>query len=805
MFRAILLSICATALLLGQDPLPAPAPAEFVFSNEAEPGSLDPAFMANAPETRLFMALFEGLTVPNPVTSQAEPGLAESWSASPDLKTWTFRLRQAVWSDGTAITAADVVDSWLRVLAPETRGARSSSLARTVDGAKAYHEGKGPRDQVRMRAVDPFTFEVTFVDPLPQAPSMLIQPCFGVVPMHAVRTFGKDWTQPAHFVGNGPFVLKEWKARSSIAVARNPRYWDAASVKLDGIRFLPLEDEGDAYEKYLAGTIEWSPEIDPTRFAEIKERGDYHRCVGMTSQHFIFNLNRKPFQDVRVRKALAMAIDRREVCEKVGGPGKSPVTGFTPPLGGFRSVPGKDFDPEEARKLLAQAGYPGGRGFPQVQFAYNTHVNNERVAEGVKAQWKTVLGIDIRLNNMERDFYYQTRAKHDFDICRGGWTAEPFAEPINYLETLQTKSRYNEGSYSSKAFDDLLEAARHLPLGEARDALLMQAEAVAIAGEQALIPVFSYLNQDLIDLGRWGGWFPNTLGIHPWKGLYRKPASGTRPAAASRRGAGPGGLYLREMPSHFQLDPRIGTGATGLCGPTSSADVIDYFSAHYPRLKPEGVTPFDLIRTFAHREETGQTGGTSAARMEEQVAGFIKEAGYDVNCTRLGVSHYGYTPTFKTFDLAKVKAALLDPDNAVVLEIGGYDYDQRTNDYVRDYGHLMVLMGYDDENLIVADPASMVKQSHYRISSLAHPDANLLSHGRSYVKCYRTRELYELNRFHSRHDIIESALIIHISNLAKAPAGAAEMKPKLAAAQPPNHAAISQPALPPKKETTKYP
>jgi len=817
--RAILLSICTTALLLAQDPLPAPAaaaPVEFVFNNEDEPGSLDPAFMGNAPETRLFMALFEGLVVPDPVTSQAVPGLAESWTASPDLKTWTFKLRPALWSDGIAITAADVVDSWFRVLDPKSAGARAVDLVESVEGAAAYYLGKSPRDQVRMRAVDPGTFEVTFRIPLPGALSMLTQPGLGVVPMHVVRKFGKDWTQPAHFVGNGPFLLKEWTPGSTITVARNPRYWDAARVQLDRIRFLPLADEGDAYEKFKAGAIAWSPVADPTRYAEIKDRRDFHPHVGANVTYYIFNMERKPFQDARVRKALAMAIDRRELCRATGGDGRIPAFSLAPPADPSQAARDTDFNPVEARQLLAQAGFPGGQGFPQVQLTYNTHAENERLAGWIKVQWKTVLGIDIKLSNLDPGYYAQTRARHDFDICPGGWVAEPYAEPANHLKILQSKNLYNEGRYSSKAFDDLLTAAQGLPLGRAREQMLTQAQELAMTRDQALIPLYFYANQDLIDLDLWGGWHPNTLAIHPWKGVYRKADAGAMAVPEAQPASGPDadGFHLRKMASHYQLDPRIGTGATGLCGPTSSADVVDYFSMRYPRLKPEGATPFDLIRTFAHREGTGQKGGTSAAAVEEQLTGYIKEAGYEAACTRLGISYNAYKTSFAGFDLAKIKAALLDPDNAVVLQLGGYAYDQRTQDYIKVYGHLLVLMGYDNDSFIVADPAYLRPQSRYRISRPGHPDANLVGSDKKFVISHRTRDLYELRRGSSTHDILESALIIHISNRAKPPARAADMKPKLVAAAPPSASAPPPPtavppptpeAVPGKKETTKYP
>ncbi|HWQ08921.1 MAG TPA: peptide ABC transporter substrate-binding protein, partial [Holophaga sp.] len=540
-------AICAT-------PVPAPGqPADkasrvvFTVNNEGAPRSLDPALMGGGrPEYRLYLALFEGLVVPDPETSLPRPGLAESWTASADMKTCTFRLRPARWSDGAGIKAQDVVDSWLRTLDPATQAVHLGDMLDAIPGARDFHEGKAPRGKVGIRAVDARTFEVSFTRPMPQAPFLLLEPCFGVVPLQAVRAFGKDWARPEHFVGNGPFVLAEWDSPERIVVDRNPYYWNAAQVGLDRIAFMAIDGQDDAYDQYAAGAFDWSPGIDGRRYAEIKERRDYQCVPGSAVYYFNVNTGRKPFNDARVRKALSMALDRTRVCEQVAGTGQMPTTDFVPPMPGFQLSTGSGYDPEGARRLLAEAGFPGGKGFPKFTVTYNAYVLHEQVAEWVAAQWKEVLGIQARLESLGWDIYRMRRLAHDFDICRAGWRAT-LAEPTEFLRPFRRDGEDNASRYASADVDALLDRATGLPLGAARDQVLREAAQDVVDRDQAVIPLFFYPAQDLIDLDRWEGWFPNTMGVHPWTSIRRRErgaALGARPPETPA-GSPPGQAYVR--------------------------------------------------------------------------------------------------------------------------------------------------------------------------------------------------------------------------------------------------------------------
>lgn len=501
--------------------------AEFQFSNMTEPQSLDPALIQGVPEHRIYMALFEGLTTFDPKDNTPKPGLAESWTKSADGKTWTFKLRKATWSDGQPITAQDVVDSWLRTLDPATASNYAYMPAAAIEGAEAYNSGKGPKEGVKLRAVDPQTFEVTFVGPFPYVLDMLTHYSYAVMPMHAIKKFGAEWTKPANFVGNGPFILKDWKPQQYILLAKNPKYWDAKNVKLNSIAMYPIEDQNVALDKFKAGELDWIPEVPPAKIDEVKLDKRYQVIAGTTVYYYIVNTTRKPFTDARVRKALSMAINRQELCENVLKAGDIPTGGLVPPMAGYVTAKGNTYDVEAAKKLLADAGFPNGKGFPKFTVIYNTSARHKTIAEWVQQQWKTNLGIDIELQNLEWQTFLDTRSKtHDFFIARAGWQAD-YQDPGNYLEmflTAKTPDNWgnNDGMYSDKEYDDLMAQASRLEGGPARNEVMEKAEAIMIDRDQAVIPFFFYVNQDMIDTSKWGGWYATSMNVHPWKDIYKK-------------------------------------------------------------------------------------------------------------------------------------------------------------------------------------------------------------------------------------------------------------------------------------------
>lgn len=524
MKKSLLVAVSAAAALLALASCSnktASSGAEFVINNGAEPQSLDPTQIEGVPEDRIYKSLFEGLVSYDPKTCEAVPGVAESWNVSSDGLTITYHLRKTAWSDGTPITAQTFVDSWLYYLAPETAAAYAYMPAAVIKGAEAYNAGTGSKADVGLTATDEYTLKIDLTGPAPYAVNMMAHYSFSPLPLHAMEKYGQDWTKPGNFVGNGPFTLLSWTPQEKIEVVKNDKYWNKDNVFLTKITFLPIEDDSVAYNSFKNGEIDWNPSVNLELLDEIKLRDDYHCNPSLSSYYYEFNVNDPTLSDVRVRKALAMAINKKDLVEKVTRGGQIEADAFVPPMNGYVPATGNAFNVEKAKALLAEAGYPEGKGFPKMTLIYNTNEGHKKIAEFVQQQWKENLGINIELQNMEWNTFLDTRQNNNFQIARAGWVGD-YADPTNFLELLLSSSGNNDGRYNNVKFDNLLEKAKKLPDGAERNAVLKEAENLCITEDQAIIPFYYYVSQNLIDSSKWEGWYENTLDSHPYIGL--KPA-----------------------------------------------------------------------------------------------------------------------------------------------------------------------------------------------------------------------------------------------------------------------------------------
>lgn len=490
---------------------------EFVMNNGAEPQTLDPSKIQGVPEHKIYMALFEGLVGYDPKTSLATPGVAESWTVSPDGTQVTFKLRKTTWSDGTKITAQTVVDSWLRTLDPATASEYAYMAGMVVKGANEYNAGEAGKEAVQIRALDDYTFQVDLLGPMPYAVDMMAHYTFAILPMHVITAKGDDWIKVENIVGNGPFKLAEWKPQESLTVVPNEKYWDAKTVKLSKITFLPIDDNLTAYNKFKAGEVDWAHGIPLSLVDEIKLRPDYQVAPQVATYYYLFNMTRKPFTDIRVRRALTMALDMQELVDKVTKGGQLATSSMVPAMEGYTPAKGPAFNVEEARKLLAEAGYPDGKGFPKTPILYNTSDGHKIIAEWVQESWKKNLGIDVTLVNQEWKTFLDTRSNaHDFDIARAGWVGD-YLDPNTFLDMFIIGSGNNDGLYANEEYDALVKKAGTMKAGPERMATLQAAEALLITKDQAVIPFYHYVEQDLIDVTKWDGWYANPLGVHDWK------------------------------------------------------------------------------------------------------------------------------------------------------------------------------------------------------------------------------------------------------------------------------------------------
>lgn len=486
---------------------------DFIVNNGSEPETLDPHFAQSLSEQRLVINLFEGLLSNDPETALPVPGLAESWEVSEDGKTYTFFLRNAVWSDGTPITARTVAESLLRVLDPKLSCPYAWLPAKYINGAQDFKKGNTGSETVGVKAKDDATLILELAAPCPYFPSLLPHPAFAVVPMHVLEKHGENWTKPGIFVSNGPYILKEWRALDRIIVAENTRYWDRERVALKQVSFLPgIDPENSA---------QWHTSMSGEIVAEMADSPEIHKSLYLGTYYYLFNCKKQPFSDVRVRKALCLAADRAGLIENVLKMSVFPAETLVPPLEGYAGVTGLAFNLDEAKRLLAQAGFPGGKSWPRVTLLYNDAPGHKEIAAYLRARWKENLGIDIEFAERGWDTFLSLKNGGDFSIVRAGWLGE-YPDPDTFLELLKTDSVFNSGGYSGKEYDVLLQKAAELNDSTERNALLAEAETLLLTADAPLLPLYFYAAFNRIDLDQWGGWYPNILDVHPLKYLYRR-------------------------------------------------------------------------------------------------------------------------------------------------------------------------------------------------------------------------------------------------------------------------------------------
>jgi len=499
-----------------------PAPMEMVITI-SDFASLDPSQIVGVAEGKVNVALFEGLVGNDPRTAKAAPGVAESWTYSNNNSVLTFRLRQGVtWSDGTPITAQTFVDSWLYHLNPTTASEYAYLMGMVVKGADDYNSGTGRPEDVAIRAVDERTFEVTLVGPVPYALDMMSLYAFNPLPLHVIQQYGNQWTRPGNIVGNGPFVLSEHIPNSRTVVVANDKYWNKANVFLNKITFIPTADANTAYQAYLTGETDWSTLVPTARIDEIKLHKDYQVAPYLGVYYYIINnIGHRGLDDPRVRKALSMGINRDEIVNNITKGGEVPATAFVPPMNDYVPAAGNGYNIAEARRLLAEAGYPNGQGLPTWEFVYNTGDGQRIIAEYIQEQWRINLGINITLRNVEWTSYLQFRNTPQMELARGSWIGD-YMDPQNFLDLFYTGNAANRSKYSNAEFDRLLNQSMTLPDGAERNRLMREAEEIAITRDQAVIPIYYNVSNNMIDLTKWDGWYTNPQDSHTYVGIKLK-------------------------------------------------------------------------------------------------------------------------------------------------------------------------------------------------------------------------------------------------------------------------------------------
>ncbi|MEH6989232.1 peptide ABC transporter substrate-binding protein [Cytobacillus firmus] len=465
------------------------------LNNGQEPTSFDPPIGFDSVSWSALNNLMEGLTRLGQ-NHEPEAAIAEKWDVSEDGKTYTFHIREgAKWSNGDPVTAGDFEFAWKRLLNPDT-GSSAAFLGYFIEGGEAYNNGEGSADDVKVKAVDDKTFEVTLVSPQAYFLSVITNPAFFPI-NEKVATENPQWFAEAEsFVGNGPFNLTEWEHDSHFVMEKNDQYWDAENVKLDKINWAIIDDTNTEYQMYQTGELDVSAvpsELSEKLLGEAKvedQAGDYF---------YRFNVNMEPFQNENIRKAFAMAVDQKQIVDFVTKNGEKPAYGLV--SYGFKDADGKDFretagdlvqtNVEEAKSLLKKGMEEEGyETLPEVTLTYSTSDSHKKIAEALQQMFKENLGVEVKLANMEWNVFAEEQKALKFQLSRSSFLAD-YADPINFLENFQTGHSMNRTGWSNEKYDQLIKDAKNEADEAKRFELMYEAEKILFE-EMPIIPIHFY-------------------------------------------------------------------------------------------------------------------------------------------------------------------------------------------------------------------------------------------------------------------------------------------------------------------------
>ena len=502
--------------------------ADLVIINGHEPESLDPAIGSTVEDSRVGAALFEGFVRNDPLTSAAIPSLAERWDISPDGRVYTFHLHTNLqWSTGEPIHADDFVYSWRRVLDPATAAQYAGQLF-YVKNAQDFNEGKlKDPEKVGIHALDANTVQVELNAPTAFFLDLITMPTFAAVPRFAIEKYGDEWIRRQPVPTSGAYTLETWRLNDRIRVRKNPRYWDAANTKLDTVDFLPVAMPSTALNLYDTGEADiiWDKELIPTELLDVlRARPDYHSFDYPASYFLRYNVTQPPFNDVRVRKALALAIDKKRICDKLLRGGEKPTSHLVPDnVAHYESTEGLGYNPQEARKLLAEAGYPGGKGFPNFNYLLDSGGGanmHAQIAVEIQNMWESDLGIHVELRQMEKKIYIDAQNRLDYNVSRSSWIGD-YNDPDTFLDLFRSFDGNNRTGWKNAGYDKLMNDADNEVDLKKRAQLLKQAETILVRDEVPIVPIFHYVGFNFYDPAKVKGIHANALDIHPLNTIWK--------------------------------------------------------------------------------------------------------------------------------------------------------------------------------------------------------------------------------------------------------------------------------------------
>jgi len=481
---------------------PAFAAQRVVFNLSGEPKTLDPHLATGVLESHVINQMYEGL-IRTDEKGLAVPGMANRWDVSSDGTSYTFYLRTAKWSNGEAVTAHDFVYGWRRCLNPATAAEYAYQLYH-IQGAEEYNRGKGTAESIAVAAESDSVLTVKLKHPAPYFPALTGH--FAYFPLNEKWVAAHaDWaSDPAGFLGNGAFKLTDWRHRDRIILQKNGQYYDAGLVKLDEIEMTMVANESTALMQWETGKFDIITQVPLPDVPRLKAARQLQVTPYLGVYYVALNQGQKPFNDTRVRKAFSLAIDRAQITKAILRGGQQEAYGVVSPgielpgIGDYRKTTGDLFkqDVAEAKKLLAAAGYPNGRGLPPVKYTYNDLEMHRTVGEALQRMWLENLGVRVTLQVQEYKVYIQTLHSKNFQMARAGWIAD-FANPAAFLDMFMSSAGNNSFNYNSPEFDGLLAKSRQATDIKTQTALLQQAEKKLIRDDMVVAPIYFYTNQFL--------------------------------------------------------------------------------------------------------------------------------------------------------------------------------------------------------------------------------------------------------------------------------------------------------------------
>ena len=468
------------------------------------PETIDPALNSAVDGGNMLLHAFECLLIVDQ-DGKLAPGQAESWETSEDGLTWTFHLREGLkWSDGTPLTANDFVYSWKRVCDPMVAAPYAETVLSMVAG---YEDAIGGNlDALQVVAQDDLTLVVTLNAPCSYFGSLAAFATLSPVQQGTVEANGDAWAiAPETYVSNGPFYMTEWVPDSHILFSKNPNYWNADAIKLDGIQFALIEDSNAAYSAYQTGEVLMIKDVPTEEIPSLEGNADFFVDPIIGTYYISLNLNRDAFKDAKVRQALSLAIDRDYVANTLMQGTYSPASNFMGPgwidtdgapfidkaNGGAPYIDTADFEGnlEKAKALLEEAGYPNGEGFPAISYTTNDAGYHKVVAEYLQQAWAE-LGIDLQVNIVEWSSFTPMRRNGEYDVARNGWVGD-YSDPSNILDLLYSTNGNNDGKFSNSEYDAAMDTSRTTLDAAERSEALHTAEDILMA-EAGCVPIAYY-------------------------------------------------------------------------------------------------------------------------------------------------------------------------------------------------------------------------------------------------------------------------------------------------------------------------